>query len=209
MATPKVAKETVALSLSKKTVLQVIGDANSYVTQMTGNPLFPAPSPTLATVTAQTNNLIASHTVALTRAKGSAAQMHTDRKVLENSLKGLAAYVEGIANLTPPNAVKIINEAGMQTKKKAVKAPKVFTVKQGPVAGVVLVNSKAAKRSSYIYQYTTDQTMANSWVDGYKNNKVKGTITGLTPGTRYYFRVASVGTTGESSWSPVISLVVN
>jgi hypothetical protein len=209
MAITKVEKQSVALFLSKKTVPQIIADANSYVTKMTGNAYFPAPSPPLATITAQTNTLIASQIVASTRAKGASAQMHTDLKVLEVSLKSLGSYVATIANQTPSNAVAIINSAGMQARKHTARTPKVFTIKQGPTPGVVEVNSKAVKRGSYIYQYTTDQTMANSWVDGYKNMKVKGTITGLTPGTRYYFRVAAVTPSGESAWSPIISFVVN
>ena len=206
---PKVPKKTVALLLSKKPAPQVIADAKSYVQKMTGNTNFPTPSPALATVSTEIATLEASYGVSLSRVKGSVAQMHSDLKALSITLKLLASYVENIANADPDNAEAIINSAGMTVKKHTPLPPKVFTVKQGATPGVVLVNSKASKRASYIYQYTTDQNNANSWVDGYKNVKVKGSITGLTPATRYYFRVATVSTTGESSWSPIISFVVN
>jgi hypothetical protein len=206
---PKVPKRTVALLLAKKSTPQIIADAKSYVQKMTGNTNFPTPSPSLATVSTQIATLEASYSVSLTKAKGAAAQMHSDLKTLSSTLKNLAAYVENTANADPDNAEAIINSAGMTVKKHTPLPPKVFSVKQGATSGVVEVNSKAVSRASYIYQYTTDQTNANSWVDGYKNAKVKGFITGLTPGIRYYFRVATISTTGESSWSNVISMLVS
>jgi hypothetical protein len=205
----KTPKQTVALLLSKQSTSQVITEAKSIVQHMTGNATFPSPNPALTTVSTQIAALEASLAQSLTRVKGASTQTKADRKIVEGSLKTLAGYVENIANQTPDTAVTVINSAGMQAKKHTQRNPKLFTVKQGATPGVVLVDSKAQRGGSYIYQFATDQTLAGGWTDGYKNTKVKGSIIGLTPGTRYFFRLATVSNKGESAWSSIVSLVVN
>ncbi len=206
---PKVRKQMVALKLYTKSVPQIIAEANLYVQKMTGNPSFPNPSPPLTDISTESAALEAAFTISLTRAKGTASQMHAYKKTLCSSLKGLAAYVETIANKDPDTAEAVICSTGMPLKKPSSLPPKEFSVKQGPVPGNVIVNTKAITKGAYIYQLSTTPDNPASWTDAYKNAKAKGSIYGLTPGMRYYFRVATVDTNGESAWSPQISLVLN
>jgi hypothetical protein len=60
---------------------------------------------------------------------------------------------------------------------------------------------------SYVFQYTTDATLAEaSWMP-MNCSTTKCQLMGLTPGTKYYVRVAAVGTKGQELYSDVSSKV--
>jgi hypothetical protein len=201
-------KET-ALLLSKQSPPQVSANASHYVQCMTGNANFPAPSPSLASVTALITALDNAYDVSLTRVRGSVSKMRVALKKLCISLKALAAYVESTANADPDNASNIIASSGMPEKKAKVRAPKGFTAKAGKLMGSVVLNTKAVKGSAYIYQMTTDPTNPASWVTICTVTKVRFTKTGLTSGTRYYFRVAVSTKSVQSDWSFVLNVLVD
>jgi hypothetical protein len=54
---------------------------------------------------------------------------------------------------------------------------------------------------SYIIEKTTDAGAATGWTHAGISTKSKTSISGLTSGTRYWFRVAAVGTAGQGPWS--------
>jgi len=54
---------------------------------------------------------------------------------------------------------------------------------------------------SYVIEKSADPPTATSWGHGGVATKSRASINGLTPGTRYWFRVAAVGTNGQSGWS--------
>ncbi|HXC05766.1 MAG TPA: hypothetical protein VNZ86_13485 [Bacteroidia bacterium] len=210
MTTPskKVAKKLAALYLSKLTPPQVVALAEHCVAQMTGNAHFPAPNPALSTVTAQATALSNAYNVSQTRARGTVGAMHVELKKLDVLLKLLAAYVESIANADPLNAEIIIQSAGMIVKKPAARAPKTFTAIPGKLKGQVILNTKAAKQSAYIYQITTDPNTGNSWTTVYSGTKVKFIVTGLTSATHQYFRVAYNTKGVQGNWSDPAQVLV-
>jgi hypothetical protein len=189
-------------------VSQVIANTKLYLQKMTGNASFATPNPTLAAISAQLTKLEASYLLSQSRAKGTVSQMRTDLKTLVILLKALAAYVEGIANADPDNAVTIIQSAGMVVKKTPNRAPKTFTAVVGKSPGSALLNTKAVSRSTYLYEMTTDPTNAASWVQIAANLTVKFIKTGLTSGTRYYFRVAVVTKGIQGAWSHVLNVMI-
>ena len=63
------------------------------------------------------------------------------------------------------------------------------------------------KAKSYIIQVSVDPPTDTSWKQAGVSTKSSFTVTGLTPGTRYQFRVAAVSTGGQSGWSdPAIKI---
>jgi hypothetical protein len=196
---PKIIKRIIALLLSKISIVQLISNARHYVTSMTGNAHFPTPNPDLASITTQVNLLETDYNVSLTRVKGSVAKMRAEQKKLIILLKGLAAYVETIANADPDHALDIIAGAGMVVRKTSVRKPHVFSVSNGKLKGTAVLTTKAVSRGTYLYQMTTDPNTPASWVQIYAGSNVKFTKTGLTSGTRYYFRgaVSSKGVLGD------------
>jgi len=203
-----VKKKLAALNLNGLTPPQVVAHSNHYVACMTGNVHFPNPSPDLASITAQALTVQKDYDTSLTRVRGSVGIMHAELKKLTTSLKLLAVYVETIANADPANAENIIDQAGMDVKKPSVQKPKSFSAVLGKTSGTVVLNTKAAVRGVYIYQMSTDPTNAALWTVIATDNKVKYTKTGLTSGTRYYFRVAVVQNSVEGNWSPVLNVMI-
>ena len=207
MARPTQYRKTVALLLSKKSVPEIITSSRHYISCMTGNANFPNPSPTLATLSINIANVEAAYQTSLSRAKGTKGLMYLELKTLEISLKLLAAYVEANANVDTVNAENIILSAGMQVKKPSVRPPKIFCAKPGAIEGDVILNSKAVKRGAYIYQMTSDKTLATGWSDVYKGIHVKGVVQGLSLGVLYFFRVAVIDKNGIGAWSHAISFI--
>jgi hypothetical protein len=206
---PKVMKKTVALRLNKKPVPQLITDTKHYLASMTGNTFFPSPIPALSVISADLNLVESSYALSLTRVKGSASKLHTDVKALSINLRALAVYVETLANKDPDHADEIITSAGMTVKKPAATQPKIFSVKLGKLKGEVVLDNKASLRGVYIYDLSTDPNLAEgSWMRIYIGSKVKFSKDGLSSGTRYFFRTASIVKNIQGNYSPVLSVVV-
>jgi hypothetical protein len=58
-----------------------------------------------------------------------------------------------------------------------------------------------AGAKSYVIDKSADPVTASSWSHAAVSTKSNFTVTGLTSGTRYWFRVAAVNNNGQSGWS--------
>jgi hypothetical protein len=87
-----------------------------------------------------------------------------------------------------------------------------FSVESGKTSGSVLLRRQAVPGAkSYIWQYCVNSLPETN--DGWKIAQVTGKasveLTELTPVTKYWFRVASVGTGGTSDYNdPIMHVVV-
>ena len=70
---------------------------------------------------------------------------------------------------------------------------------------VTLAAKAAAKRASYVWQYSTDQ---KTWTTAPATLQSKSGVSGLTAGTQYYFRVQPLTTAGVGDWSQTVTLIV-
>jgi hypothetical protein len=181
--------------------------ATRIVTQMTGNAAFPTPVPALTEVTAAISSLQVAETAALARTKGAATTRNELRAALVALLVHLKAYIQVQADANAENAASIIESAGVAVKKTPVRKPRVFAAKTGTNSGTVeLITASAGRRASYEWQYSPDG--GKTWVSAPSTLQAKTTVTGLTAGTTVEFRFKSVVKTGESDWSPPVSLLV-
>ncbi|HXC03691.1 MAG TPA: hypothetical protein VNZ86_03015 [Bacteroidia bacterium] len=206
--TPKIHKVIIALGLAKLSTSQLIANTKLYVQKMTGNPDFTTPTPTLEAVTTQLAALEASYTLAQTRAHGAAAAMRADRKSHSLLLKSLAGYVEGVANANPPQAETIAGSSGMPLKKNASRTSPNFTVTLTKVPGEVQLKVKAVKKAGYIFDMTTDPTLATGWNNILYTQESKNLKSGLNSGTRYYFRYATSIKGVQGPWSAVMNVIM-
>jgi hypothetical protein len=206
--TIKIPKTIAVLGLAHITIPQLILKTDLISGKLTGNTNFPSPLPALATITTQLGKLVAAQNLVQTRVSGSASAMHAEAKALEILLKQLTSYVETIANNDPPNAIVLIESAGLKIKQYTPRGAKVFSAKSGKTPGTVLLNTKAAARSSYLYEMTTDPNTATSWAQIAISQTVKFTQIGLTSGIRYYFRVAVITKAIQGTWSPVLNVII-
>ena len=202
-------RKLAALNLPQQ-VPNLMSHAKNIVLAMTGNTIFPEPYPTnvpsLATVTAVIASLDAAETTALSKAAGSVEARDAQKEILLKDLHALLYFVQGIADNDPTNAETIIKSAGMDIKHPGSRVKHDFNASHGDVSGTVkLFTRSAAKRASYKWQISTDN---NTWTDLPVTIKCKTTVTGLTPGTLYYFRSIAVTKEGEGSVSQVVSIIV-
>jgi hypothetical protein len=203
----EVPKTIVALGIGHVSVHDLIGKTSAIIAAMTGNPSFPSPFPTLATVTSDSAALTSVQAVALTRAKGAAAERNAKLAIVVADLKLLAAYVQSVADGGPANAISIIESAGMSVMKPRETTPKQdLALKHGAVSGIVLVLAKAqGPHAAYEWQWSTD---GKTWTSLPTTIQAKTSITGLTPGTTIYVRHAVVTKTGVGDFGQVASMMV-
>ncbi len=195
------------MKLARLSIPKKIEKARFIVTSMTGNANFPTPSPTLASITTNVNNLEAAHIAAQGGGSDDTAAMHAKELVLDLSLKSLAAYVEGIANANPLTAEATILGAGMDTKAPSVRAAREFHAAPTGKPGEVKLSTKFVKRATYIFQQSTAPDTESSWVTIGQSTRATLTKNSLVSGTRYYFRVAVVDKDGQGPWSNVVNMI--
>jgi len=203
----KTLHRSIAFLKLPKPVPMLVTYAQSVVTNMTGNPLFPAPVPTLVMVTAAIGALQTAETAVLTRTKGAATTRNDKRTVLVALLEQLRAYVQAQADATPENGAAIIQSAGLAVRKTPIHAARDFHAKPGAVSGsVTLYTRSAGARSAYLWEYSTDG--GKTWIAAPVTVQARTTILGLTPGMTVLFRYQPVSKTGEGDWSQTVSLLV-
>jgi hypothetical protein len=196
----------VSLLLPAK-VADLITYATRIVSAMTGNPLFPTPTPPLPGVTAAIDDLQIAETVALARTKGAATTRNEKRAALVIMLRQLRGYVQTISDATPENGPSIIQSAAMAVRKTPTKPAQAFAAKQGAVSGSARVTAVVAgRRASYEWQYSLDG--GKTWVATAGTLKASTTVTGLPVGTAAQFRSRAITKAGESDWSQAVVLVM-
>jgi hypothetical protein len=183
-----------------------VARGRQIVTAMTNNEYFSNPHPPLSAVAASLSTLEQAHTSlqavkADVKAKVS-AEDDAEAKV-DQIMAQLAAYVESIAGTDE----KVITSAGLETK-VARSAPSFLSPPHGLSAtagdhdGVIELSwKKVANTKTYTVQFSPDPPTPESWAHAAVATICSKTIESLTSGKRYWFRVAAVGTMGQSGWS--------
>lgn len=198
---PKIKLDLKSLSIPEKIDL-----ARQIVKAMTGNPNFPTPTPTLASVTAASDALHTAHEEALAARQESknktAVQSQCDAD-LEDELSRLSNYVASVSG----GDEVLITEAGMSIESPASSSGEVgvttsLNFRAGDSDGELSLKWEAVERAgSYVVQRSLSAPPAAEWMHEATTLKTQHTVKGLTSGTRYWFRVAAVGPNGQGGWS--------
>jgi len=196
----------VVLKLSPR-VKNVITFAQNVATAMTNNAHFPTPTVPLATLQADVAALNTAETAVLSRTKGAVEARNAKLAVVRTDLENLKTYVQSVAAVAAPSdADAMIESAGLTIRKVTLHDKPALAAKQGSVTGTVTLAAKAAaKRASYVWQYSTDQ---KTWTTAPATLQSKSGVSGLTAGTQYYFRVQPLTTAGVGDWSQTVTLIV-
>jgi hypothetical protein len=207
MSTMNKAQHPIVAMLLPRAVPALITYAEQVVQKMTANLSFPAPTPTLASVTQAIDDLRAAAATALTRAKGTAAARNDKRTTLAKLLKQLGGYIQTIADANAETGATIIQSAGVAVKKVTARKPRVFEATQGPISGSAKLTAvSAGHRGAYEWQYSTDG--GKTWLATPTTLQAKTVVSGLTAGSTVMFRYRAVIKSGEGDWSQVVSLIV-
>jgi hypothetical protein len=198
-------KLTVALNLPKRDN-EVIAFAKHVADSMDGNSHFPSPPVPIATLRAHIAEVDAAQIATLGGAHGTATARDAKLVVVANDLKVLRTYVETVALQHAADAAEVVASSGMSIKQSAGPVTAVFAVNQRAESGSVeLVVRHPGIVSSFDWQSSTD---GSHWLDAGRSVHARFTVTGLVPGTRYWFRYRVLTRDGLSDWSDPITLLV-
>lgn len=178
--------------------------ARQMVTAMTGNAAFPTPNPTLAHVTASIDAAEADYANAQAAKQAAitgTAVSHDSIAVMVAELQKLASHVQSVASdeQTVLSAGMFVAGAGGPLMQAT--PPGAVAATQGDHDGTMDIHYDGQKARSYVIEISLDPPTATSWTHAAVSTKSSVTITGLTSGTRYWFRVAAVTSSGQSAWS--------
>ena len=204
----------IKLNLSRLPLPQKIDKARQIVKALTANPDVPTPTPALAgvnTATSDVDTAAAAAQASRQDAKTKTTDQTNKEDVVDRLLTQLAAYVESVAG----DNQKMIQGAGMDTKAQGVSssgtpsAPLALAATAGDHDGEIDLGwDTVAGAKSYVIEKSPDPPTPTSWLHAGVSTKSKMTISGLTSGTRYWFRVAAVGPSGQSGWSDPATKIV-
>jgi|SRR5579883_518144 len=208
MKNTSVHRSIVALNLSTRTSpAAVVKKGRGIVQAMTANPLFPAPTPPLATVSTSLDALVAAEQATETRAKGTVETRDAALATVLEQLHALKAYVQQVCDADKENADKIAASASMSTRRTPVQKKPEFAVTSGPVSGSVhLVARASGRRAGYEWESSVDG--GKTWQLAPVTLQARTVLTGLPVGVACQFRFRPVTKTGEGAWSQAVTFVV-
>lgn len=197
----------VKLNLKELSVTEKLQLTLDVGVAMSGNAHFSAPNPTLLTLSSLAGDLQSAVTAkadADQAAKMATVTQRNAELALDNALAAEAAYVQ---NVTKGDEAGILS-AGMDVRSSGHKrgpmpAPMGLSGSAGDLPGEIDLHwDPVYGASSYAIQQTVDPlTPGSAWTVVPASTRSKVSVTGLTPGTRYWFEVAAVGAAGQGPWS--------
>lgn len=203
----KTKRYSIALNLPSVVALLIIF-GRLVVQKMTGNLWFFNPDPPLPSVTAHLDKLEVSEAKAKDGGMGAAAARDLDRKVVEDDLKGLAAFVYKIVCQNMGQASAIIASAGLAEVQHTPYLKPLLAAYPGANVTQIRVEAKAAKRgSAYEWQVSTDG--GTTWVGMGTTTVANTTFLGAVAGTTYFFRFRATRGKKTGDWSESVRFTVH
>lgn len=197
----------VKLNFRSLSVPEKVARGREIIAALTGNSDFPTPTPTLAMLTTVTDDLATAfqeQELAKQQAATKTAAKNEREDVFDRTFSQSAAYVESVAG----DNETLVRSAGMATRAPAVatsgkaSTPMSLNVTNGDADGELDLGwEPVSGAKSYVIEISLDPPTKDSWRHVGVSTKSSWTATGLNSGTRYWFRVAAVGTGGQSGWS--------
>ncbi len=197
----------VKLNIRNLSVPEKVARGREIIASLTANPDFPTPTPTLAMLTTVTDDLATAfqeQEVAKQQAATKTAAKNEREEVFDRIFSQSAAYVESVAG----DNETLIRSAGMATRAPAVSSsgkastPNSLNVTNGDADGELDMGWEPVPGAkSYVIEISFDPPTKDGWRHAGVSTKASWTATGLVSGTRYWFRVAAVGSGGQSGWS--------
>ena len=203
MKKDKVVYDFIRLSASEKPDF-----GTNVIQKMTGNMRFPTPDESLDSLRAKTELVRSRSVAALSGGKEATALLHQAIDDWDDAMRKEANYVNRIAD----GDGAIILSAGFNLAKPNTPGQRPeFTAENGSHSGTVLLHHIVIDGAkSYIWQYYIGETPGDEskWIIATVTTKANAKLTGLTPMTKYWFRVAAVTIDGTGAYSQPILLVV-
>ncbi|MEI6555286.1 MAG: fibronectin type III domain-containing protein [Paludibacter sp.] len=181
----------------------------SVEVKLRGNALFANPDVPVDDIKAATDLLESRNVAAMTGGKESTALMHQAEEDWNKKMRLEALCVDRIAD----GDSAVILGAGFNLAKQPLPATRPeFSVELGEKSGsVVLRHKRIDGARSYLWQYYEGESPTDNtaWVIGEVTPQASVELSGLTPMTKYWFRVAAVTINGTGEYCvPVMQVVI-
>jgi hypothetical protein len=191
----------IKLGFSRLPIPNKVQEARSIISALTGNANFPNPDPALSVVTSAVNALETAYEAAKDGGKSKKSFMRLQEKALMGVMGQVAAYVQnaskGDATIIESAAMKV---KAVRSSPQAVNAPQAVTAVPGKKEGEVAIKWKpVVSAKAYLVQQSTDGN--TGWTDCGTATKGSITISGLTSGGKFWFRICAIGSKGEGPFS--------
>ena len=199
----------ITLGFSRLSDDQLEGRALAIVAAMTGNKNFPEPTPAMADL----NNSIQLFSDALALAKtGDRAKVAVKNKLRQN-LEFMLVSLANYCSYTAKTDRSILASTGFSLNAesntvKTLAPPENFTVQPGNHSGEVLlyVNTVTNART-YLFLYGPSTMSNEAWFLAV-NSQPYFTLTGLTRGATYNFKIGVAGSKGQVLFTNVVAAMV-
>jgi hypothetical protein len=183
-------------------LLAVFGQ--SVVTAMTNNSNFLNPYPVLGLLQTALGILNAAIAAQHPGNKLSTEAVKAAKMEVNRILKALAAYVEFESNT---DVLKAMSSGFNLVQGANHSGGNIFSATQGVLSGTVDLSSPAIG-GAYAWEFTLDPIIAANWQSATTTILASYTITGLTPGLKYWFRVAAITNEGQQPFCDPIMVHV-
>lgn len=209
MSTPK--KGSASIKYGQSAVSNATLEANTrkILASLTADVIhFPKPTPTLAVYATAIDTFSMWCSTANEGTRNDRRARDDARQALTTYTKKLAEYVTMVGNGDPV----ILGGSGFPLSKyreptAPLGVPQNLKVANWLSSQMVVSTNAVKNAKTYLFQYTEDPlTDASNW-NSVTNSKSKLVLTGLTPGKKYWLRVAAVGVKGQITYSIVTSLI--
>jgi len=200
-------KIKVIISYSYLSVPHLIEFSRNTVTKMTTNiTIFATPDVALTLVTSSAATLETKYNAAQGGGKQQSIELKVAHTALIDIMRKQALYVDRIANGNEGTIVC----SGFATSKQPISSSRPdFSVENGDLDGVIELRHKSNPNvKSWVWQYSTEPTDVSKWILAGVSTQASFTIENLTPGVRYWFRVAAVNSLGQDNWCEPLSQIV-
>ena len=202
-------KDYVVLDFVKEPIPEKIETGHNVESLMRPNPFFADPDVPYDDLKACTDLLQSRYVASISGGKEETVLLHQAEEVWIDKMRKTAKFVDRKAD----GDGAIILSAGFNLAKQ--RSPSVrpeFSVELGEKSGsVFLRRQKVEGARSYIWQYYIGENPGNDseWVNAQVTSQASVELTGLTPLTKYWFRVAAVTISGTTAFcTPIMQVVI-
>lgn len=177
------------------------------VTKCTNNVYIPSTTPALSLITQHVDALDDSQQLVRSKVKGAASDRDAKLVLVRADMRQLKSCIQSAADANIPLSRTIIESTGLCAIERILAPRPDIRAKHGLASTLVELYANAVKgRVSFMWQMSTD---LKTWVDLPETLVVHATVTGLSPGTLYYFRYRTLTRAGLSAWSAPTSIIAH
>lgn len=201
--------DRVVLNFVRMPVPQKIEFGRNVEARLRKNPVFEQPDVSCDDLKACTDLLETRYVASIKGGKMATALLHQADDEWVELMRNEAKYVDRIAN---GDATIILNAGFSMAKQRSAAGRPEFTVELGDKSGTVLLRrQRVIGGRAYIWQYVQGDfpTDDANWIVAQITTQASVELSGLTPLSRYWFRVAVVTPQGTGPFTtPIMQSVI-